>query len=406
MEWRVKHLRQSRVPIVKVRWKSRRGPEFTSEREDQFQKKYLHLFTKTAPSDEDEEEEEEEEEEEHPALADSVPLLVHRVSAWMSIREQPPTPFWSEAEIARLLDIPSPLSPWLSPLPQILSPSLLVSSSVPVAPPPLPTSPTYLASVAMIRVVAPSTYILAPRSRILPSETPSSGTPPLLPIPLPTLLPPLLLPSTECRACVSEATFPPRKRLCIALGLRYEVGKSSSTPIARPTRGLRADYRFVGTLDDEIRRHPDRYLGYRITDTWEDMVEHIQGTPAITDVAELSQRMTDFVTAVRHDTDEIYRRLDDALDDRLLISGRINMLFRDRRAHAHTALLMKREAILSLLAQQTEISALRAADRTQQAQLVETLRLMSTLQTQEMIDQGDTDALAARDADKKHELRR
>ncbi|GJV40487.1 hypothetical protein Tco_1418927, partial [Tanacetum coccineum] len=32
-----------------VRWNSRRGPEFTWEREDQFRKKYPHLFTKTAP---------------------------------------------------------------------------------------------------------------------------------------------------------------------------------------------------------------------------------------------------------------------------------------------------------------------------------------------------------------------
>ncbi|GKA08424.1 putative reverse transcriptase domain-containing protein [Tanacetum coccineum] len=46
----VKRLRQSRVPIVKVRWNSRRGPEFTWEREYQFRKKFPHLFTKTAPS--------------------------------------------------------------------------------------------------------------------------------------------------------------------------------------------------------------------------------------------------------------------------------------------------------------------------------------------------------------------
>ncbi|GJV43929.1 hypothetical protein Tco_1428465 [Tanacetum coccineum] len=51
------------------------------------------------------------------------------------------------------------------------------------------------------------------------------------------------------------------------------------------------------------------------------MVEDIQGTPAVTDVAELSQRMTDFVTTVRQDTYEIYGRLDDAQDDRLLMSG-------------------------------------------------------------------------------------
>ncbi|GJY08376.1 putative reverse transcriptase domain-containing protein [Tanacetum coccineum] len=46
----VKRLRQSRVPIVKVRWNSRRGPEFTWELEDQFRKKYPHIFTETAPS--------------------------------------------------------------------------------------------------------------------------------------------------------------------------------------------------------------------------------------------------------------------------------------------------------------------------------------------------------------------
>ncbi|GKA15571.1 hypothetical protein Tco_0695318 [Tanacetum coccineum] len=45
----VKRLRQSRVLIVKVRWTSRRGLEFTWEREDQFRKKYPHLFTETTP---------------------------------------------------------------------------------------------------------------------------------------------------------------------------------------------------------------------------------------------------------------------------------------------------------------------------------------------------------------------
>ncbi|GJR62655.1 putative reverse transcriptase domain-containing protein [Tanacetum coccineum] len=46
----VKRLKRRRIPLVNVRWNSRRGPEFTWEREDQFQKKYPHLFTKTAPS--------------------------------------------------------------------------------------------------------------------------------------------------------------------------------------------------------------------------------------------------------------------------------------------------------------------------------------------------------------------
>ncbi|GKD40605.1 hypothetical protein Tco_1260812, partial [Tanacetum coccineum] len=46
----VKRLKRSRIPLVKVRWNSKRGPEFTWEREDEFKKKYPHLFTMTAPS--------------------------------------------------------------------------------------------------------------------------------------------------------------------------------------------------------------------------------------------------------------------------------------------------------------------------------------------------------------------
>ncbi|GJS33943.1 putative reverse transcriptase domain-containing protein [Tanacetum coccineum] len=172
-------------------------------------------------------------------------------------------------------------------LPQILSPPLHV------LPPPLPASPTYplgyraamiwlraespstthllplpspivhshtKAYVAIMRAAAPSTYILAYRS-----EIPPSGTPPLLPIPLTTPSPPLLLPSTDCRAGVFEVTLPPRKRLCIALCPRFE-----------------------------IRRDPKREVGYGITNTWDEMVKDIQGTPATTDVAGLSVSTADY----------------------------------------------------------------------------------------------------------------
>ncbi|KAD4180427.1 hypothetical protein E3N88_29018 [Mikania micrantha] len=44
MEREVKRLKRSRIPIVKVRWNSKRGPEFTWEREDNMKKKYPHLF--------------------------------------------------------------------------------------------------------------------------------------------------------------------------------------------------------------------------------------------------------------------------------------------------------------------------------------------------------------------------
>ncbi|GJW36366.1 putative reverse transcriptase domain-containing protein [Tanacetum coccineum] len=50
MDHEVKWLKRSHILIIKVRWNSRRGPEFTWECEDQFREKYPHLFTKTAPS--------------------------------------------------------------------------------------------------------------------------------------------------------------------------------------------------------------------------------------------------------------------------------------------------------------------------------------------------------------------
>ncbi|KAJ9536482.1 hypothetical protein OSB04_un000319 [Centaurea solstitialis] len=42
----IKQLRRSKIPIVKVRWNSRHGPEFTWEREAFMKDKYPHLFTK------------------------------------------------------------------------------------------------------------------------------------------------------------------------------------------------------------------------------------------------------------------------------------------------------------------------------------------------------------------------
>ncbi|GJV85957.1 putative reverse transcriptase domain-containing protein [Tanacetum coccineum] len=49
MDRKVKRLKQSRIPIIKVRWNSKRDPEFRWEHEDQFRKKYPNLFTKAAP---------------------------------------------------------------------------------------------------------------------------------------------------------------------------------------------------------------------------------------------------------------------------------------------------------------------------------------------------------------------
>ncbi|GJT29644.1 hypothetical protein Tco_0909919 [Tanacetum coccineum] len=122
-----------------------------------------------------------------------------------------------------------------------------------------------------------------------------------------TSSPPLLLPTTDYRADVPEVMLLPQKRLCIALGPRNEIEECSFAPAARPTGGFRADYGFFGTLDAKIRCDPDREIGYRITD----------------------------------DTNEIYGRLDDAQDNRSLMSGQFNLPCRDRRSHARMSRLMK-----------------------------------------------------------------
>nr|GEW79128.1 putative reverse transcriptase domain-containing protein [Tanacetum cinerariifolium] len=50
MEREIKRLKRSRIPLVKVRWNSRRGLEFTWEHEDSFKQKYPYLFTNQTSS--------------------------------------------------------------------------------------------------------------------------------------------------------------------------------------------------------------------------------------------------------------------------------------------------------------------------------------------------------------------
>ncbi|GKB47199.1 hypothetical protein Tco_0897952 [Tanacetum coccineum] len=204
------------------------------------------------------------------------------------------------------------------------SPSL---DYVPVSPPPAsPTYPLgYRAAMIQLRDEASSTSHLPPPHIILShtkADTPPSGTPPLLPIPLPTSSPSLHLLSTNRRADKPKVTLLPRKRLGIALGMRYEVGESSSAPTARPPKGFREDYGF------------------------DEMLVDMSGAPA-TDDTELGRRMTKFTTRVRQDTDEIYTRLDDEQTEQQLMAGRLNMLYIDRRAHARTTRLMKAVARMS-----------------------------------------------------------
>nr|GFB20417.1 hypothetical protein [Tanacetum cinerariifolium] len=210
-----------------------------------------------------------EEEEEHPAPANSIvvaptaadqapsaeetepfetdesaatppPHPAYRMTARISIPAPVPMPAWTDSEIPF-----PPLPPILSPPSPILSP----------APPPSPIrSLGYRAAMIRLRDEAAST---------------SS--------------PPLQLPSASRREDRPEVTLPLWKRLDIAISPRYEVGESSSAAAARPTGGLRADYGFVATVDREIVRDPKREVGYGITDSWDEIVETLQGAQVSTD---------------------------------------------------------------------------------------------------------------------------
>nr|GEU90064.1 hypothetical protein [Tanacetum cinerariifolium] len=118
------------------------------------------------------------------------------------------------------------------------------------------------------------------------------------------------LPSASCIEDRPEVTLPPQKRLDITLGPRYEVEESSSAAAARPAGGFREDYGFFAAVDREIMRDPEREVGYGITDSWDEIVETLQGAPVSTDT-ELGGYVREFESRVRQDMDEIYTRLDD-----------------------------------------------------------------------------------------------
>ncbi|GKD86069.1 hypothetical protein Tco_1357223, partial [Tanacetum coccineum] len=141
----------------------------------------------------DEDEDEDEEEEEHPALADSVPP-VHRMTARISIQDEPSISLPPREEVERLLALttppPSPLTPLSSPLPHIPSPLL-------------PTSPP--ASVLLVSPPASPIRSLGYQAAMirLRAETPSTSHP------LPTSSPPIYLPSSDLGADKPEITLPP-----------------------------------------------------------------------------------------------------------------------------------------------------------------------------------------------------
>ncbi|GJZ49483.1 hypothetical protein Tco_0603673 [Tanacetum coccineum] len=277
--------------------------------------------------DEDEEDEDEEDEEDHLAPADSVVVVptvelvspsegtepvtpppstdITTTGARIIVRLQASISLPPEAEVERLLVMPTPPP---SPLISLSPPSAgarLARSTTPSAhssPPPVP-SPLLPSSRCLTQI---QTLRIASTQALVDAVTAALTSPPL---------PPSLYipPPVDRRDDIPESERPPRKRSSLfALGLRYEIGESSTT---RPTGGRGVDYRFVSTLNAEERRRGIREVGYCIRDTWVDPVEAVPEIAPMT-VGEVDARVTDLAELHEHDTQDLYALLEDAQDSR------------------------------------------------------------------------------------------
>ncbi|GJS67575.1 hypothetical protein Tco_0682139 [Tanacetum coccineum] len=197
------------------------------------------------PADRDDDDDDEEEEE-HPALADFVPP-VHRMTARISIRDEPSISLPPREEVERLLALttppPSPLTPLSSPLPHIPSPT--------------PNSPTHIE-------IPKSCLPLRKRVRFA-SPTPSRE--------------------------VGESSAAGAARQD-----RPTISRDDPYSIAREDL-----YGFVDMVDVPPRCSTSRELDYDIMDTWDNLVGAIDEI-APTTVEGVNQRVTDLATIVERTT--------------------------------------------------------------------------------------------------------
>ncbi|GJX48032.1 hypothetical protein Tco_0273222 [Tanacetum coccineum] len=217
-------------------------------------------------------------------------------------------------EAARQLLEQAPRSPEYVPedhvpvyIPEPEHPEDLVPAEDEAPTPPLPPfflsprirPPHTRAAMRQMRATAPSTY-----HSLLPS-----GTPPLLPIPLPA-------PSTSRRADIPEADTPPRKRLLLTTPRpSCEVGESSAAAAARqpgPTMAHRVDYSLVDTMETRFRDTERRMM---------------------TALEMVNMRVSYQVDVRSRESSEFYSRHHDAQKDRAAVRAEIEVLRRERLAY-------------------------------------------------------------------------
>nr|GEY27122.1 hypothetical protein [Tanacetum cinerariifolium] len=238
-------------------------------------------------------EEDGEEEEEHLASADSsaVPIIDHTrlCRVQKTVRPEPPMSASMEACIARHAALPSP---------PLLVPSLPLHF-----PSPLTTSLTDTG--------APLGY----RAAEIRMRT--------------------LLPSTSRRTDTLDADMPPRKRACLTTPTpRFKIRESFAAGATRQP----------GPTESNLKRYRVEQACYRITDTWDKIVDTLMKI-ALTTLEGVNERVTELDTIIRQITDEFKIHLKEAHDNRALLRTRVNTLLRDIPDHRRTAKLMDREAM-------------------------------------------------------------
>nr|GEU67609.1 putative reverse transcriptase domain-containing protein [Tanacetum cinerariifolium] len=283
-------------------------------------------------SGDDADNEEEDEEEEHLAPANSAIVIPTVELAAISL---PP-----EAEVERLLAMPTPPP---SPLASLSPPSpgkRLARCTTPFAcpsPPPIPSPllPSFGCRTQIQTLRMAATQILIDAVTVV---LPSPPLPPHL----------YIQPPVDGKDDIPETEMPPHKRLCLStLGSRYEIEESFT---ARPTGGRGIDYGFVSILDAEARRREIGDVGYGIRDIWVDLAEAVPEIAPMT-VGEVNTRVTELAELHEHDTQDLYALLEDAQNSRTLISQRVTIdsqrvdwLMEDRIAHQETILIVEEEA--------------------------------------------------------------
>ncbi|GJU36451.1 putative reverse transcriptase domain-containing protein [Tanacetum coccineum] len=169
--------------------------------------------------------------------------------------------------------------------------------------------PRTRAAMAQMRATTPSTY-----HSLLPS-----GTPPLLPIPLPT-------PSTSRRADIPEADTPPRKRLLLTTPRpSCEVGESSAAAAARqpgPTMAHRVDCSSVDTMETRIRDTERRMM---------------------TALEMVNMRVSYQVDVRSRESSEFYSRHHDAQKDHAAVRAEIEVLRRERLAYEQESIQTRQD---------------------------------------------------------------